>query len=73
MANGIRKTKWRMENVLAPIKSISSCTHAELLEIYNKVASVTANANANANANVKVTSEKKTKQFLYDRICEYLN
>jgi hypothetical protein len=76
MANGIRNTKWRMENVLAPIKSISSYTHAELLEIYNKVASV-ANANANAianvNANVKVTSEKKTKQFLYDRICECLN
>lgn len=67
-ANGIRNTKWRMENVLAPIKSISSYTHAELLEIYNKVTSVT-----NANANVKVTSEKKTKQFLYDRICECLN
>ena len=73
MANGIRKTKWRMENVLAPIKSISSYTHAELLEIYNKVASAAINTNINANANVKVTSEKKTKQFLYDRICEYLN
>ena len=78
MANGIRKTKWRMENVLAPIKSISSYTHAELLEIYSKVtcvanANASTNTNANANANVKVTSEKKTKQFLYDRICEYLN
>jgi len=72
-ANGIRKTKWRMENVLAPIKSISSYTHAELLEIYNKVAYANANANANTNANAKVTTEKKTKQFLYDRICEYLN
>ena len=72
-ANGIRKTKWRMENVLAPIKSVSSYTHAELLEIYNKVTSVTNNANTNANANVKVTLEKKTKQILYDRICEYLN
>ena len=73
MANDVRKTKWRMENVLAPIKSISSYTHAELLEIYNKVTSAAINTNANANANVKVTTEKKTKQFLYDRICEYLN
>jgi len=69
MANGIRKTKWRMENVLAPIKSISSYTHAELLEIYNKVTSDAINTNAN----VKVTLEKKTKQILYDHICEYLN
>jgi hypothetical protein len=69
MANDVRKTKWRMENVLTPIKSISSYTHAELLEIYNKVTSV----DANTNANVKVTLEKKTKQILYDHICEYLN
>ena len=36
-AKQIRESKWKMENVLTPIKSISSYTHAELLEIYNKV------------------------------------
>jgi hypothetical protein len=52
-----------MEGVLAPIKSISSYTHSELLEIYKKVVSNTINA---------AEKEKKTKQYMYDRICEQL-
>jgi hypothetical protein len=62
-ASSIRSTKWKMESVLAPIKSISSYTHSELLEIYKKVVSNTVNA---------AEKEKKTKQYMYDRICEQL-
>ena len=57
MARDIRKTKWKMENFSSPIKSISSYTLAELLEIYNKIKSCQF-------------KEKKTKQYLYDCICE---
>jgi hypothetical protein len=64
MARDIRKIKWKMENVLAPIKSISSYTHSELLEIYNKVVSM---SNESQQQHVK---EKKTKQYLYDYICK---
>ena len=70
-AKRVRESKWKMENVLTPIKSISSYTHAELLEIYNKVTSM--NKEATTSGFVETFKEKKTKQFLYDRICEYLN
>ena len=75
-AKRVRELKWKMENVLTPIKSISSYTHAELLDIYNKVTCINT---TNNNNNIKETGftepfkEKKTKQFLYDRICEVLN
>ena len=59
MARDIRKTKWKMENISSPVKSISSYTLAELLEIYNKIKSCHF-------------KEKKTKQYLYDCICEDL-
>jgi hypothetical protein len=67
----IRESKWKMENVLTPIKSISSYMHAELLEIYNKVACI--NTNKETVGFTESFKEKKTKQFLYDRICEFLN
>lgn len=67
----VRESKWKMENVLTPIKSISSYTHAELLEIYNKVTSM--NINKETAGFSESFKEKKTKQFLYDRICECLN
>jgi hypothetical protein len=70
-AKQVRESKWKMENVLTPIKSISSYTHAELLEIYNKVTSM--NKEANTSGFTESFKEKKTKQFLYDRICECLN
>jgi hypothetical protein len=69
-AKKVRESKWQMENVLTPIKSISSYTHAELLEIYNKVTCVT---NKETTGFTESFKEKKTKQFLYDRICEFLN
>ena len=76
-AKQVRESKWRMENILTPIKSISSYTHAELLEIYNKVNKVICVDNVNNNNNeiwfTESFKEKKTKQFLYDRICEFLN
>jgi hypothetical protein len=68
-AKQVRESKWKMENVLTPIKSISSYTHAELLEIYNKVTCI----NNKENGFTESFKEKKTKQFLYDRICEFLN
>jgi hypothetical protein len=64
-AKQVRESKWKMENVLTPIKSISSYTHAELLEIYNKVTCI-------VDGIAHFTEKKKTKQFLYDRICEFL-
>ena len=64
----VRESKWKMENVLTPIKSISSYTHAELLEIYNKVVCIHKDTGFSESF-----KEKKTKQFLYDRICEFLN
>jgi hypothetical protein len=70
-AKRIRESKWKMENVLTPIKSISSYTHAELLEIYNKVTCM--NKEATTSGFVESFKEKKTKQFLYDRIFECLN
>jgi hypothetical protein len=70
-AKRVRESKWKMENVLTPIKSISSYTHAELLEIYNKVTST--NKEATTNGFTELFKEKKTKQFFYDRICEFLN
>jgi hypothetical protein len=66
----VRESKWKMENVLTPIKSISSYTHAELLEIYNKVVCIN---NKETTGFMESFKEKKTKQFLYDRICEFLN
>ena len=68
----VRESKWLMENVLTPIKSISSYTHAELLEIYNKVTCINNN-NKETTGFTESFKEKKTKQFLYDRICEFLN
>ena len=68
-AKQVRELKWKMENVLTPIKSISSYTHAELLEIYNKVTCI----NNAKSSFVESFKEKKTKQFLYERICEFLN
>ena len=59
MSRDIRKTKWKMENISSPVKSISSYTLAELLEIYNKIKSCHF-------------KEKKTKQYLYDCICHEL-
>jgi hypothetical protein len=67
-ANLVRESKWQMENVLTPIKSISSYTHSELLEIYNKVTCIHKDTGF-----TESFKEKKTKQFLYDRICEFLN
>lgn len=67
-AKQVRESKWKMENVLTPIKSISSYTHAELLEIYNKVTSMKT-----APGFTESFKQKKTKQFLYDAICECLN
>lgn len=67
-AKQVRESKWKMENVLTPIKSISSYTHAELLTIYNKVTCI-----HNESGVSESFKEKKTKQFLYDRICECLN
>lgn len=67
-AKRVRESKWKMENVLTPIKSISSYTHAELLEIYNKVVCIHKDTGF-----TESFKEKKTKQFLYDRICELLN
>jgi len=66
-AKQVRESKWKMETVLTPIKSISSYTHADLLEIYNKVVL------SNKSGVTESFKEKKTKQFLYDRICEFLN
>ena len=63
IARDVRKTKWKMENVLAPIKSISSYTLSELLEIYNKVVSMSKESQHHG-------KEKKTKQYLYDYICK---
>ncbi len=71
-AKQIRDSKWKMENVLTPIKSISSYTHAELLEIYDKVTCI-KNNNSKEVGFTESFKEKKTKQFLYDRICEFLN
>ena len=71
-AKQVRESKWQMENVLTPIKSISSYTHAELLEIYNKVTCINNN-NKETACFTESFKEKKTKQFLYDRICEFLN
>jgi hypothetical protein len=71
-AKQVRESKWKMENVLTPIKSISSYTHAELLEIYNKVTSSCMKNNKDTSYS-EPFKEKKTKQFLYDRICEFLN
>ena len=68
----VRESKWKMENVLTPIKSISSYTHAELLEIYNKVMCIN-NSNNKEIGFTESFKEKKTKQFLYDHICKYLN
>ena len=62
----VRESKWKMETVLTPIKSISSYTHAELLEIYNKITCI-------VDGIAHFTEKKKTKQFLYDGICEFLN
>jgi hypothetical protein len=67
-AKQVRESKWKMENVLMPIKSISSYTHAELLAIYNKVMSMNKE-----HGFTESFKEKKTKQFLYDGICEFLN
>ena len=72
MARDVRKTKWKMENVLAPIKSISSYTHSELLEIYNKVMVLSKAAAKELNESLCNPKEKKTKQFLYDYICKQL-
>jgi hypothetical protein len=68
MAIDVRKTKWKMENVLAPIKSISSYTHSELLEIYNKVMSMSKESQQQQQQ--EHIKEKKTKQYLYDYICK---
>jgi hypothetical protein len=67
MASEIRKTKWKIENVLAPIKSVSSYTHSELLDIYNKVMLISSTSTMTI---TKDTKEKKTKQYLYDYICK---
>lgn len=68
-AKQVRESKWRMENVLTPIKSISSYTHADLLKIYNKVTSM----KKDTTGFIESFKEKKTKQFLYNGICEFLN
>jgi len=72
MARDIRKTKWKMENVLAPIKSISSYTLSELLEIYNKVMSMSKEFKESKESKESQhhVKEKKTKQYLYDYICK---
>jgi hypothetical protein len=69
IARDVRKTKWKMENVLAPIKSISSYTLSELLEIYNKVVSMSKESKELQQQQQHV-KEKKTKQYLYDYICK---
>ena len=58
-----------MENVLVPIKSISSYTLSELLEIYNKVMSMLKEPKE-SNQHQQHVKEKKTKQYLYDYICK---
>jgi hypothetical protein len=71
MARDVRKTKWKMENVLAPIKSISSYTLSELLEIYNKVISMSKESKESKDSKESQhVKEKKTKQYLYDYICK---
>ena len=65
MARDVRKTKWKMENVLTPIKSISSYTHSELLDIYNKVLLMSKESKESQHHG----KEKKTKQYLYHYIC----
>jgi hypothetical protein len=70
MARDIRKTKWKMENVLAPIKSISSYTLSELLEIFNKVMSMSKESKESQQQQQQHLKEKKTKQYLYDYICK---
>jgi hypothetical protein len=65
-AKRVRESKWKMETILTPIKSISSYAHAELLEIYNKITCI-------VDGIAHFTEKKKTKQFLYDGICEFLN
>jgi hypothetical protein len=69
VAIDVRKTKWKMENILAPIKSISSYTLSELLEIYNKVMSMSKEPKESKQQQQHV-KEKKTKQYLYDYICK---
>jgi hypothetical protein len=69
VARDVRKTKWKMENVLAPIKSISSYTLSELLEIYNKVMSLSKESKEYKESQEHI-KEKKTKQYLYDYICK---
>ena len=81
MARDVRKTKWKMENVLVPIKSISSYTLSELLEIYNKVMLISSMSTTTLiTKDTKDTKEsachvkeKKTKQYLYDYICKQFN
>lgn len=81
MARDVRKTKWKMENVLVPIKSISSYTLSELLEIYNKVILISSMSTTTLiTKDTKDTKEsachvkeKKTKQYLYDYICKQFN
>ena len=59
-AKQVRESKWQMENVLTPIKSISSYTHAELLEIYNKVTCINNN-NKETTGFTESFKEKKNK------------
>lgn len=77
MARDVRKTKWKMENVLVPIKSISSYTLSELLEIYNKVMLISMATTTPITKDIKESAchvkEKKTKQYLYDYICKQFN
>jgi len=77
MARDVRKTKWKMENVLVPIKSISSYTLSELLEIYNKVILISMATTTPITKDTKESAchvkEKKTKQYLYDYICKQFN
>ena len=77
MARDVRKTKWKMENVLVPIKSISSYTLSELLEIYNKVMLISMATTTPITKDTKESAchvkEKKTKQYLYDYICKQFN
>ena len=71
VARDVRKTKWKMENVLVPIKSISSYTLSELLEIYNKVMSMSKESKESKESKgSQHVKEKKTKQYLYDYICK---
>ena len=80
MARDVRKTKRKMENVILPIKSISSYTLSELLEIYNKVMLISMATTTPITKDTKDTKEsachvkeKKTKQYLYDYICKQFN